>query len=217
MTLNELRNLYIGSASNKFGSTPELTSNGYAIKHVNSDEVTYFDTLDNQTSKYHQESLMDHIALVARNIAYITNLDLLAVKIAILHDLGKKYTIKINNIGDVCFYNHEHVSALIAKDMIDSKVFIATDEEAKIIFAVIDAHLQIKLLKGIAYECFVKGFEEIYGTRALNILLALDKADEGITKDSMIEDPDMTNYLEKIKSGYVYIDSVISYWRSYNV
>ena len=32
-----------------------------------------------------------------------------------MHDLGKKYTSATNKVGQICFYNHAAISALIAK------------------------------------------------------------------------------------------------------
>lgn len=68
-----------------------------------------------QTSKYHQESLKDHIALVAKNLFDAGLSGTLATQLAVMHDLGKKYTSATNKVGQVCFYNHAAISALIAK------------------------------------------------------------------------------------------------------
>lgn len=212
MTLENLKNLYEAAENNKYGSTPEFTENGFAIKHVNSDKVTYFDSLDIQTSKYHQEGLMDHIALVTRRIAFESNLDPVAIKIAILHDLGKKYTVKINPRGEVCYYGHEHISAIIAKDLIDSGVITVSEEDAKIVFAVIDAHLQLKLLKGIALECFIEGFKKLYGEKAYEYLTMLDYADEGISEEDLLDYAKMCRFMECIETGYAIIEGMIANW-----
>jgi hypothetical protein len=212
MTIENLKNLYEAAAENKYGSTPEFTENGFAIRHVNSNEITYFDSLDIQTSKYHKEGLMDHVALVVSRIGYAVKRNPLAVKIAILHDLGKKYTVKINPRGEVCYYGHEHLSALIAKDLISNGVITMSDEDAKITFAVIDAHLQLKLLKGIALECFVEGFKKLYGIRAYKYLLMLHKADEGISEADLLDFGKMCELEEHIKTGYAIIEGMIAGW-----
>ena len=211
MTIENLRNLYEAEEYNKYGSTPEFTENGFAINHVNSNSITYFDSLDIQTSKYHQEGLMDHIALVTRRMASASNYDTLAITIAILHDLGKKYTIKINAHGEVCYYGHEHLSALIAKDLINEHRLL-NEDDTNIVFAVIDAHLQLKLLKGIALYCFVEGFKKIYGEKAYHYLEMLDKADEGINESDLLDESRMFGYEESIKTGYSIIEGVISNW-----
>lgn len=214
MILNELKDLYVSVAvaENKYGSIPRLTEYGYEIHHVNSNEVTYFDSLDIQTSKYHQEGLMDHIALVTSRVGLAIMRDSLIIKIAILHDLGKKYTIKINPRGEVCYYDHEHLSALIAKDMIDNGVIEMSEEDAKITFAVIDAHLQLKLLNGIALKCFMAGFKKLYGVEAFRYLLMLDAADKGISEADMLDPCKMIKFEEDIKTGYAIIEEVIASW-----
>jgi len=68
-----------------------------------------------QTSKYHHENLRDHVALVAANLVDAGLSSTLAVQLAVLHDVGKKYTAATNKVGDICYYNQEAVSALIAK------------------------------------------------------------------------------------------------------
>ena len=213
MTINELKNLYVSSENGKYGCTPEFNENGFAIKHTDSDEkITYFESLNTQTSRYHQEDLMDHIALVTRRVGFTSNLDPLAIKIAILHDLGKKYTVKINPRGDVCYYGHEHISAIIAKDLIDSGVITVSDKDANTIFAVIDAHLQLKLLKGIALECFIEGFKKLYGEKAYEYLVMLDDADEGVSEEDLSDYAKMCRFNECIKTGYAIIEGMIATW-----
>ena len=67
-----------------------------------------------QTSKYHHETLQQHAAVVAANLVDVGIEKALAVKLALLHDIGKKYTSATNKIGEVCFYEHAPVSAFIA-------------------------------------------------------------------------------------------------------
>lgn len=91
-----------------------------------------------QTSKYHQESLKDHIALVAKNLVDNGLSGTLAVQLAVMHDLGKKYTSATNKVGQICFYNHAAISALIAKYWLRGT---ASKSTIKQIVAVIYAHL----------------------------------------------------------------------------
>ena len=91
-----------------------------------------------QTSKYHHENLRDHVALVAANLVDAGLSSTLAVQLAVLHDVGKKYTAATNKVGDICYYNHEAVSALIAKYWLRGT---ASKSTIKQIVAVIYAHL----------------------------------------------------------------------------
>ena len=91
-----------------------------------------------QTSKYHHENLRDHVALVAANLVDAGLSGTLAVQLAVLHDMGKKYTAATNKVGDICYYNHEAISALIAKYWLRGT---ASQSTIKQIVAVIYAHL----------------------------------------------------------------------------
>lgn len=91
-----------------------------------------------QTSKYHHENLRDHVALVAANLVDAGLSGTLAVQLAVLHDVGKKYTAATNKVGDICYYNHEAVSALIAKYWLRGT---ASQSTIKQIVTVIYAHL----------------------------------------------------------------------------
>ena len=91
-----------------------------------------------QTSKYHQESLKDHIALVAKNLFDAGLSGTLATQLAVMHDLGKKYTSATNKVGQVCFYNHAAISALIAKYWLRGT---ASQTTVKYIVATIYAHM----------------------------------------------------------------------------
>ena len=91
-----------------------------------------------QTSKYHRETIQQHVALVAENLVDANVPKDLAVILATLHDIGKKYTTATNKVGDVCFYNHGEVSAFITgywlRQMYDER-------RAKGIMAVIYGHM----------------------------------------------------------------------------
>ena len=91
-----------------------------------------------QTSKYHHENLRDHVALVAANLVDAGLSSTLAVQLAVLHDVGKKYTAATNKVGDICYYNHEAVSALIAKYWLRGT---ASQTTVKYIVATIYAHM----------------------------------------------------------------------------
>ena len=189
MKYNELKDMYIGEViSAVYGyCTPKKISEGFLIPHTNNSSCySIIESLNIQTSKYHKESLLDHIAMVTYRKNEKFENDKLALTIAILHDIGKKFTIKVNNIGDICYYNHELVSSQIAEElMLSSNNYSA--EEVKICCSVIEAHLQLKLLKGISRECFIEGFRSIYGTKALEYLIALDESDEGVSDNEYLK------------------------------
>lgn len=67
-----------------------------------------------QTSDYHHENLMDHVAIVAANLASAGIDEQTAVLLAVLHDVGKKYTAATDKTGGLCFNEHATVSAFIA-------------------------------------------------------------------------------------------------------
>lgn len=96
-----------------------------------------------QTSKYHRESLDDHVALVASNLLDAGLSSALATQLAVLHDVGKKYTAATNKVGDICFYNHEALSSLIVKYWLRGT---ANQAALKQLVAVIYAHLQPKTM-----------------------------------------------------------------------
>ena len=91
-----------------------------------------------QTSKYHQETLLQHVDLVAANLVDAGIDEALAVKLAVLHDVGKKYTSATNAVGGVCYYGHAEISAFIAGHWLRE---IYDEKSAKEIVAVIYGHM----------------------------------------------------------------------------
>ena len=91
-----------------------------------------------QTSKYHQETLQQHVELV---VAYLVDNEVdeeLAIQLAVLHDVGKKYASATNNVGGICCYNHAEISAFIAGHWLRASL---DEKSAKEIVAVIYAHM----------------------------------------------------------------------------
>ena len=66
-----------------------------------------------QTSKYHKETVEQHILYVFYN-ACKESRDERFLLLALLHDCGKKYTAATNKAGGLCFYGHDKVSAFLA-------------------------------------------------------------------------------------------------------
>lgn len=105
-----------------------------------------------QTSVYHKEDLADHTCLVAANLmkmnaGFIPKSEALKgisnrflfTTLAVLHDLGKKYTSAVNKKGEMCFYNHAQVSAFIASSWMQN--WGLADDAIEIIVASIFYHM----------------------------------------------------------------------------
>lgn len=211
MNIEELAKLYIGDEINELHdvSTPQKTENGtYLVENLKEKRFTEINTLNDQRSKYHQECLTDHIAIVAHKMHTMTmfdsrNRNKIAVAIAILHDLGKKFTVKINQTGDICYWNHESLSADLARDYLNThnKDGYFSDDEINMIYIVIHQHLQLKLIKDcFAHRCYIEGFKKIYGEEAYDYLQMLDQADQGYPEGCIID-------YEYIKKGYSIIEN----------
>lgn len=208
MTRKELESLYTApqffvTEDEEYRTPLEAEGGGYFVDNLATGESTIIPSLNLQTSRYHQESLMDHIAIVTGRMN--CSHDPVAVAIGLLHDLGKKYTVKLNKNEEFCFYGHEELSAKIAEQLLaDNNYF--SEKDKKTIVAVISVHLQPKLLKGITLECFYEGFKKLYGERALDYLMMLERADRGVTEEyinSFITE-------KEISDGYEVIDKFLN-------
>lgn len=206
MTRKDLEKLYTApqlfTTDNEDYHTPLEVSDGYLIPNLGTGRSIIIESLNLQTSKYHQETLMDHVAMVTGRMSCSN--DHIAATIGLLHDLGKKYTIKINKVGDICFYGHEAISAKIAEQLLANNDKFS-EEDKKIIVNVITVHLQPKLLKGITLDCFYEGFKQLYGEISLNYLKMLNRADRGVTEH------EIGSYMveKEISDGYDYIDLLL--------
>ena len=94
-----------------------------------------------QTSKWHQENLQQHAALVAANAVDAGIKPTMAVALAVLHDIGKKYTAATNKFGCVCFYGHAKVSAFIVTHWLRNWKHSLSSEMARDITLVVYAHM----------------------------------------------------------------------------
>lgn len=91
-----------------------------------------------QTSKYHKETLTEHVELVAAHLVEHAFGEELARWLATLHDVGKKYTSVTNRVGEVCFCNHAEISAFIAGHWLRQFLNYKSSKE---IMAIIYAHM----------------------------------------------------------------------------
>lgn len=94
-----------------------------------------------QTSKWHQENLQQHAALVAANAVDAGINPTMAVALAVLHDIGKKYTAATNKFGGVCFYGHAKVSAFIVAHWLKNWTHPLSSEMVRDITLVVYAHM----------------------------------------------------------------------------
>ena len=105
MNLNKLTELYIYDGSYNDHHTPNYIDGlGYAIPHVKDPKtVTFIENLNVQTSRYHKETVMDHIALVVYNMHrdYGNTFGELAIAIA---KTLKIYNKDITNLGNIMSY-----------------------------------------------------------------------------------------------------------------
>lgn len=91
-----------------------------------------------QTSKWHQETLVQHALLVTANLYNTGKFSRSeATTLGIMHDIGKKYTAATNKRGEVCFYGHAIVGAFIFAKMFD----YLDPMIAKPLFAIIYSHM----------------------------------------------------------------------------
>ena len=212
MKIENFIKLYIGNEVNKKYDlhTPifcEGDNPYYAIPDIRKEEIygdyitTNLESLNIQTSKYHKETLLDHIAFVTHEMKYT---GYLGITIAILHDIGKKFTVKYNKDGEICYYGHEKISAQLAVDMLTGNEFY-TDKDLNIIYPVISQHLQPRLIHDSnALNIYYEGFRAKYGPQALDILKKLNDADRGITTIAKLNSPEV---ISKIQDGYDIIKS----------
>ncbi len=163
-----------------------------------------------QTSIWHRETLREHACLVAANLCNQGHFDKAdALLLAVLHDIGKKYTAATNNKGGVCFYNHAELSAFIAGHLLRKPD--ADNSRAKRLVAIIYGHMQPLTLwnqdtnwktgEPVDYKVrFLKEalsfFGEDYGLASETVtdIDLFKKCDEGVEKD----DP---NIARRIKDG----------------
>lgn len=99
-----------------------------------------FGPIGAQNSRFHEEKLSEHVAMVQVNLEEAGIPREIAGKIAVLHDVGKKYTSSTNSMGDISSINHAEVSAFIASHWL--KQWNMEEQDKKVLVAVILAHMK---------------------------------------------------------------------------
>lgn len=122
--------------------------------------------IGDQTSKWHLETLPEHVAMVAVGLTEKGLSEAEACTLAILHDIGKKYTFGTNRRGEVSFYGHEKVGAVIAAIHGRCLPWVRTSWEHREIVALIYGHTLTYSLWPIhpeKKEEYFKQLVELYG------------------------------------------------------
>ena len=145
-----------------------------------------------QTSKNHRETILEHISIVMAWISKDTNNDIDMQLVALLHDAWKKYTTWTNQKWELCFYNHEKVSAYLAATIYRQLWF--SKEEAEPYVRIIHDHtLPFNERKDVTKK---EEYRELYGYYTTESIIMLNKNDLWIT----LEDEDNPDEkLRKIK------------------
>lgn len=135
-----------------------------------------------QTSEYHKETILQHIAMVIAWVSKKIN-DPYMQLVALLHDAGKKYTTWTNKKWDweLCFYDHEKVSAYLAAVIYRQLWF--TKEDAEPYVRIIHDHmLPFNERKD---ESKKEKYRELYWDYVTDAITILNENDLWITEEDM--------------------------------
>lgn len=139
----------------------------------------YLWKIGEQTCRNHKENLIDHISMVMAWVSKDTNNDIDMQLVALLHDAGKKYTTWTNQKWELCFYNHEKVSAYLAATIYRQLWF--SKEEAEPYVRIIHDHtLPFNERKD---ETKKEKYRELYGDYTTESIIMLNKNDLWITQE----------------------------------
>ena len=133
-----------------------------------------------QTSKYHKETLLEHIAMVVAWVSEDSNNDVGMQLVALLHDAGKKYTTWTNQKWELCFYGHEKVSAYLAATIYRQLWF--SKEEAEPYVRIIHDHMLPFSERSQNKEKKDK-YRELHGDYITDGITMLNKNDLWITEE----------------------------------
>ncbi|MBR2994589.1 HD domain-containing protein [Candidatus Saccharibacteria bacterium] len=146
-----------------------------------------------QNSQFHAENLSEHVAMVQVNLEEAGIPREIAAKIAVLHDVGKKYTSATNRVGDIASYGHADVSAFIASHWL--KQWDIEEQDAKVLVAVIYAHMKpfndwrvranhsrgaINKKQGFYLQLIDLMGDEYLANKTMDLISLVARADEGV-------------------------------------
>lgn len=133
-----------------------------------------------QTSKYHKETLLEHIAMVIAWISKINKNDNNMELVALLHDSWKKYTSWTYKNWEICFFWHEKVSAYLAATIYRQLWF--TKEESEPYVRIIHDHM-LPFRERSQKEWSKEKYRELYGNYITEGIITLNKCDFWITQE----------------------------------
>ena len=144
-----------------------------------------------QTSKYHKETIAEHTKAVAAH--YLSSIDIgkdaekdrMDAMTALLHDVGKKWTAGTNQVGEMCFYGHDPISAYAAAKLFNAMAISRENAEPYIIL--ICCHMDPKV-KWTQKKDAEKDFLDKYGKDLHDKLVLLSKSDIGYQSSAMLEE-----------------------------
>lgn len=148
------------------------------------DNVTLecIDRIGTQSSRYHGETVEEHIQLVFLYIHRISA-DRNFLLMALLHDCGKKWTAGTNKRGEICFYGHDKLSALFANSYL--KQMGVSDEDREWIVTGIYYHMRPKKwerMENAAREKIRHKFIQKHGEKLYWMLIAFAECDRGVAR-----------------------------------
>lgn len=172
-------------------------------------EEDCFRVLGEQTSKYHKETLKEHVLLVLGGMWEDGVRDEKALLLGLLHDASKKYDAIINKRGEIGFYNHEQNSAFFAANVF-YQLGYSRQEIAPYVGAIY-GHLMpftwnqdvVHMKKGDVPGNFVRDlYIKSHGSDAANLCDFLNHYDKGVPDRSLLTTKE---YQDRLLAGRVAI------------
>ncbi len=162
-------------------------------KKLKCDVPPYMWKIWEQTSRYHKETILEHIAMVIAWISRETNNDTNMQLVALLHDAWKKSTTWTNQRGEICFYGHEKVSAYLAATIYRQLWF--TKEEAEPYIRIIHDHM-LPFNERARDQSKKETYRTLYGNYVTNAITILNQNDIWITQE---DEDNQEGKLQKFK------------------
>lgn len=158
-----------------------------------------------QTSRYHKETILEHIAMVIAWVSKETNNDINMQLVALLHDAWKKYTTWTNQKWELCFYDHEKVSAYLAAIIYRQLWF--SKEEAEPYIRIIHDHL-LPFNEWSKDQSKKEKYRELYGDYITNAITILNQNDIWITEEDETDSEKRLQKAKLIQEGNFIIDGL---------
>ena len=161
----------------------EKTNEGlviFPLEGLNNSSKPYIGRIGDQTSRYHQENIKEHLLSVLARIHEQGGSDLKLELAALLHDSMKKYTAGTNKLGEICFYGHEKLSAYYAAKVFEQLGY--EKEEARPYVAMIHGHMLPKTAWRHP-ECGEKNYADYvkqFGRKQADMITLFSRCDTGI-------------------------------------